>query len=216
MTRWRSSFLVSAAIACLPGAHCADQPLTVNSINLAGWEDCSSTQQRAISHGWEDAVSLANALRSPNFNEAAALEFLGPPGFNKQYQQSISDIFTRVSTFGQGSRGVPSFFKWTVYVRCDDWRGACLKLRNAGAAAYTENWSTVPNDPDGKRVTKAADRKTSVTVINYCSRYFNYPRLNDKINEKLDQQANIKLNLDWYRANTGKTGTSVCLMLTKD
>jgi hypothetical protein len=94
--------------------------LPVSSINLAGWEGCSSAQQKAISYGWEDAFSLANYLKSPNFNEAAALEFLGPPGYNKQYQQGISDTFTRLSTFGQGSRGVPSFFKWTVYVRCDD------------------------------------------------------------------------------------------------
>lgn len=175
----------------------ADQPLSVNSINLAGWQGCSSADQTIISRSWEDAVTLAESLTSPNFNEAAALEYLGPPGYNKAYQQSISDIFTRLSTFGQGSKGEPSFFKWTIYVRCDDWLNICTKLRSAGA--YTENRVGGPNGP---KATFGA-RLDSTTVINYCPLFFDLPNLNDKIGQNQNEEANIKLNLDWYRGNTG-------------
>ena len=175
----------------------ADGQVVVNSINLI-FKGCEDWKKRMISDGWEDAVWLAKGLSGINWNEAAALEFLGPPAWTEPHRSHVQGVFDNAGTFSQGSIGTPSWFKWDAYVRCDDWLGKCKN--NPSAGAYTENRM---GGPDGNRPKSNSERASSTMIITYCDRFFAAKRLSDKIAENQNEATYIKYNLDWYRENTG-------------
>lgn len=76
-------------------------------MNLQGFDGCRGSQESAIVDAWHDAWQVIDATRgkSVDWNEAAALEYLGPPAYNAREQQNIqgSAVFScpRTEPFGQ-------------------------------------------------------------------------------------------------------------------
>lgn len=168
------------------------------SINLKGWEGCTNDQSAKISAAWENAVKMAGALDGNiDWNEAAAVEYLGPPVYTDDYKDEIISIFKNAATFGQGSRWTPTPLKWDAYVRCDNWKGNC---NTSGVKAYTENHMT---DPNGKKPESDHERDTSTPVINFCPRWFKMGTLAEKIAENKNKENSQKYNLDYYVNNRG-------------
>lgn len=171
----------------------------VLSINLKGWENCDNEKRAKISSAWENGVKLAAALDGNiNFNEAAAVEYLGPPVFTEKYQDSIRNVFKNAATFGQGSSWTPTPLKWDAYVRCDDWKKRC---HIQGTKAYTSNHMT---DPSGETPRTHLEREHSTPVINFCDAFFRMDSLADKIEAMKNRPIAQKYNLDWYVFNRGK------------
>jgi hypothetical protein len=170
------------------------------SINLVGWEGCSNSQRAKISQGWEGAIKMAGALQGDvMFNEAAAVEYLGPPVHTEVYQDQYREIFRQASTFGQGSKWTPTPLKWKVYVRCDDWRNTCGST--AGTEAYTKN--VVGEIRNAREPKSDAEHIASTPVINFCDGYFQAPSFQERVASRKNEANYIKYNLDWYRDNRG-------------
>jgi hypothetical protein len=180
------------------------QDIQIQGVNLKGFTGCSSQQKKRIIQGWEVAKDFAEDLGdidNLDFNEAAALEFLGPPGLIGGYKDNVIGILKQVKSFGQGSGAVPTPFKRAVYIRCDDWQHGCLR-NGPNAMAYTEN--RIQNQPDGRKPANDGEKKTATPVINFCPNFFNQDSWTDKVNENKNAGNSIKLNLEWWKGNTGK------------
>jgi hypothetical protein len=95
--------LVSTISLLLPFIKAQD--IGVNAVNLVGWEGCSAPLKKKIVDLWEDAVKIGNSFMDTkiDWNQAAALENLGPLGFNEEVQSQIKNVLENVATFGQGS-----------------------------------------------------------------------------------------------------------------
>ncbi|KAH8707178.1 hypothetical protein GQ44DRAFT_777468 [Phaeosphaeriaceae sp. PMI808] len=163
------------------------------SINLKGWEECNRDQIAKISAAWENAVKMADALEGNiNFNEGAAIEYLGPPAYTEAYEDTIRQVFKHTAGFGQGSVWVPSPFKWVAYVRCDDWRKRCGKL---GVKAYTENHMGDPNSKEPGRGNHH-EHDTSTPVINFCPGFFRMNTFAEKVQQNENAEIAQKYNVD--------------------
>jgi hypothetical protein len=178
------------------------QNLSVNAVNLVGWEGCSVGMKKKIAASWEDAVNIGQSFVDTkiNWNEAAALEYLAPPGFNEGVRTQIEDVLENVATFGQGSWfWHPTPLKWKIFVRCDDWKSRC---RSQPAVAYTDNFIGSPtgSKPRGNDARSKAD----VTVMNFCPTFDLLPSLSEVIAENKKFTKETQLNLDNYRGNRGK------------
>jgi chitinase len=58
---------------------------------LVRHDGCSSVQRNQIYAGWQDSWQLMGATaKDINYNEGAAIDFLGPPGLNKPVQGRMS------------------------------------------------------------------------------------------------------------------------------
>jgi hypothetical protein len=168
------------------------------SINLKGWQNCDNAQMAKISSAWENAVKMAAALRGNiNFNEAAAVEYLGPPAYTSDYADEIRQVFENAATFGQGSKWTPTPLKWDAYVRCDDWRRRCGR---PGVRAYTTNHMT---DPNGKKPASDHERDTSTPVMNLCPSFFKMDTFTEKIAQNKNKEISQKYNLEYYFVNRG-------------
>lgn len=175
--------------------HVVAQDVSIDSVNLRGFEGCNDINK--IIDGWEDAVNMAKSIKdSININEAAYLEYLGPPNKLKAFDFNIKNMFSKASTFGQGSIGEPTLFKWDVYVRCDDY----LKRCSPNTGAYTTNKKkNEPNGPDAI----GDDLKTSTPVINFCPSYFQLTTLAKKIESYGNAKGDSKYDVRNYYYNTG-------------
>jgi hypothetical protein len=149
------------------------------------------------------AVKMAAALQGNiNFNEAAAVEYLGPPVYTGPHQDDIRNIFQNAATFSQGSKWTPTPFKWDAYVRCDDWRSKCHRL---GVDAYTGNYIGPPDFDNGPKTPDSnQEHDQSTMVMNFCPSFFNLVSFGEIVSKWKDEQNYIKYDLDWYRANRGK------------
>jgi hypothetical protein len=188
------SLLISIAIHASLFSLTHAQGVSIESVNLRGFEGCSNLAK--ITDAWEDAINIANTIKdSININEAAALEYLGPPSQVSKFAHNIKDIFERASTFGQGSKGTPTLFKWDVYVRCDDYKNRC----RSRTGAYTTNYKK--NDPQGPEAV-GDDLKTSTPLINFCPYFFRLDNLSAKVDYWKDKREG-RLDLWNYSHNTG-------------
>jgi chitinase len=99
-----------------------------------------------------------------NFNEAAAVEYLGPPSMNKHLQERFKNIFVNLDTIQPGYISLP--WDWRIVARCDDPRGACSCSDESTTVAYT-----LSSDPD----------EPSAPAINFCPSYFARQTLSEVI-----------------------------------
>ncbi|KAI9763098.1 MAG: hypothetical protein M1840_000910 [Geoglossum simile] len=132
---------------------------------LVGFEGCDQTQTDSIRAAWRDSWQVMDVIREININwdEAAAVEFLGPPGFNQGRQAAIQDILRNLGTIT--GRGIPvPPLDWKVHVRCDDWKLWCPSTADK-TEAYTTN----------------EDGNNNIATINFCSKYFTKPTLSEAI-----------------------------------
>jgi hypothetical protein len=174
------------------------QSANVQSVNLRGFEGCDDYMRVAIKNGWEDAISMAHNVKDDiNFNNAAELQFLGPPGYNLNRRENIQAVFEKASGFGQGSWRVPAASRIDVYVRCDDRLDKC----KSGAPAYTEN--KMKNQPDGPKPKTVQEHREASPVITYCPSYFDMKRLDELISSNQKEDLAHRVNLDHYQQNTG-------------
>ncbi|KAI9763238.1 MAG: hypothetical protein M1840_000813 [Geoglossum simile] len=120
-----------------------------------------------------------------NWNDAAALEYLGPPGYNRERQGDIQDILHNLGTIT--GRGIPfPPLDWSVHVRCDDWLSDCSGA-NGKTNAYATNES-----PD------------NIATINFCAGYFRYPSLRTAVRRgRSSSDLTFKHNLNNYDRTTG-------------
>jgi hypothetical protein len=108
-----------------------------------------------------------------DWNEAAALEFLGPPGLNLQYQATIQQILNNLGTMDGHWVEVP--LDWSINVRCDDWLNDC----ELGDSAYT-----TMTGPMG------------IATINFCPSFFKEPHLFNQVSRGQSALAGY-----WWRNN---------------
>ena len=120
-----------------------------------------SSMQRVLL-GSADSVFQSEEYRSEslyddiNFNEAAAVEDLGPPSMNKQLQDRFKNVFLNPATIHPRYISLP--LDWRIVDRCDDPRGAGSCGDESTTVAYTLN-----HDLD----------EPCTPSINFCPEYFN-------------------------------------------
>jgi hypothetical protein len=178
------------------------QDIGVNAVNLVGWEGCSSDLKKKIGNAWEDAVAIGKSFQDTkiDWNGTAAVEYLGPPGFNEGVQAQIQAVFESVASFGQGSWfWHPSPLKIRINVRCDDWKHHCGKQP---AVAYTDNF--IGGTTGSRPVGNDARANVDTTVINFCPPFDLLPSLSGIIAENEKFTKETQLNMDNYRGNTGE------------
>jgi hypothetical protein len=115
---------------------------------------CRGTDKKpAIKTAWQQSWAVMDVIRNLHidWNEAAALEFLGPPGFNAPYQNIIQQIINNLGTMNGNSIGLP--LDWKINVRCDDWYHYC----DGKTGAYT-----VSKGPRGMATIKSSDLASQV------------------------------------------------------
>jgi hypothetical protein len=63
---------------------------TLAKLTLEGWESCGSREAQ-IADAWQQSWEILDATRGKtvDWNEAAALEYLGPPAYNQNKQAAI-------------------------------------------------------------------------------------------------------------------------------
>jgi hypothetical protein len=123
---------------------------------LVGYNGCPMDQRKDIEVTWQQSWDVMDVIRELriDWNEAAALEYLGPPGFNVQYQATIQQILNNLGTMN--GHWAESPLDWTINVRCDDWLDEC----GTHNVAYTTD-----TGPRG------------IATINFCDRFFKSPDL---------------------------------------
>lgn len=77
----------------------ARQEVEIESVNLRYKSQCKRTSE--ISNAWDDAIRLATTLPKINWNEAAAVDFFGPPALNSKESQSNKALFLQTLTPAQ-------------------------------------------------------------------------------------------------------------------
>lgn len=131
-------------------------------VGYDGCDCCGIDKRQAIKTAWQQSWDVMDVIRELHidWNEAAALEFLGPPGFNVQYQAAIQQIINNLGTMNGHWVELP--LDWSINVRCDDWDRGCSSSHPT--VAYTVN-----NGPRG------------IATINFCDDFFNEPDLFDQL-----------------------------------
>lgn len=163
---------------------------------LIGFDGCTIDKgfnPAVIYSGWQQSWKIMNQVYSLakaglNFNEAGAVEFLGPPAGNKDQQSAFQQSFLNLATIQPGYITTP--LDWRIAVCCDDPQFDCTCGFNPGTIAYT-----VQKDP-----------KYQVASINFCPVYFRQPTLDQVVAEySTDPSLEIFANLINYQGNQGRT-----------
>ncbi|KAL7943679.1 hypothetical protein V8C42DRAFT_328167 [Trichoderma barbatum] len=162
----------------------SNQDVTIMATSLQGFDGCSRDQETAIKSGWQQSWKLMNYMAGLkiDYEDAAALEYLGPPAYNIQQRALYEAVYANIKTI-QPSWWIPDAFSWYLYVRCDDPKGTCAAENRMGAAAYT-----LQND-----------QRHPMPLINFCPKYFQQQTLDgaikdwgDTVKRPVEQWANIK------------------------
>lgn len=120
------------------------------------------SEKVAITSGWQQSWKIMNHIYTVvkngiDFNEAAAVEFLGSPAFNQDEQSDFNAVFKQLSTIQPGWGG---WFAWQLAVRCDDFKYMCPCNIDTGVIAYT-----VQNDPKYQNHQPVSARGTSICPL---------------------------------------------------
>ncbi|KAL3454210.1 hypothetical protein BJX65DRAFT_301996 [Aspergillus insuetus] len=160
------------------------------------FEGCNSKQKTAIKTAHEDAVGMAELVKTIDFaNDHGAMEFFGPSYLNKDYQGSIQAIFEHISTFRLSD-------VWPGYrmnARCsttldEKYQDRC---KNPGLAAYTWNTKTDADDPNKAPKYNKGD---AVSNMHFCDQFFDYHTLDTVVDEmKEKDDFKWRYNVDKYR-----------------
>ncbi|KAN0075850.1 hypothetical protein V8E54_007120 [Elaphomyces granulatus] len=157
----RATMYVTVFI-CSTKHYTSRDDLYTRLVGYDGCNCCGIDKRQAIKTAWQQSWDVMDVIRELHidWNEAAALEFLGPPGFNVQYQAVIQQIINNLGTMNGHWVELP--LDWSINVRCDDWDRGCSSSHPT--VAYTVN-----NGPRG------------IATINFCDDFFNEPDLFDQL-----------------------------------
>ncbi|KAI9170782.1 hypothetical protein HJFPF1_00255 [Paramyrothecium foliicola] len=171
-----------------------DSNVTDLATRLTGWEGCDVDERRLIYAGWQQSWKIMNLLYKEasaiNFNEAAAVEYLGPPALNQGEQSAIQDeLLMNLATIQPGYVTTP--FDWRLHVRCDDPKNRCPCGSKRRVHAYTSN----------------KDEKSGLARINFCPLYFGSQNLDDMMKFGGDKSMGEDwwTNLENYIPNKART-----------
>ncbi|RYP18792.1 hypothetical protein DL765_003727 [Monosporascus sp. GIB2] len=154
-----------------------DGDIGAAATRLVRYDGCDNWDTNEIYKGWVQSWKIMNqVLREVdniNWNEASAVEYLGPPGLIGPVQSRIKDLYKRWATIQPGYVTTP--FDWRLHVRCDDPRRRCKdpcdsNPANRGPYAYATN----------------RDADSGLARINFCPRYFQTLNLKDAIDNGND------------------------------
>ncbi|KAL9015342.1 MAG: hypothetical protein Q9180_008885, partial [Flavoplaca navasiana] len=110
-----------------------------------------------IYSGWQQSWKIMEASRNGDidFSSAAALEFLGASGLNKDQHDAMNKLFKNLNTIQP--RYIPQLFDWRLHVRCDDPKGkwTCNAPGQKTMYAYASN----------------RDADSGLARINFCPKY---------------------------------------------
>lgn len=190
------------------GTNCSEDDDGVDALwTRLHFQGCSKKQKDAIKAAHEDAVTMAELVKTIDFaNDHPAMEFFGPPALNKDYQDSIMAIFNHISTFRLSD-------VWPGYrmnARCsstldEKYQDRC---QTRGLAAYTWNTKTDAEDPN---TAPRYNNEDAVSNMHFCDQYFDYDAFDTVVNkEKDNDDFKWRYNLDKYR-NQGKRSALIPL-----
>ncbi|KAL6876786.1 glycoside hydrolase family 18 protein [Trichoderma novae-zelandiae] len=172
-----------------------DYNLTILATALKGFKGCQAKygfNPRQITSGWQQSWKIMNniyreANAGINWNEASAVEYLGPPAMNQEWQAGMTKLYKKLGTIQPGWL-VPPALSWRIAVRCDDWKGLCPCGTESPTIAYTVN----------------KDPTYGGASINFCPRYFNLPTL-DTVMKNADKTKDMDVWADMtnYFRNQG-------------
>ncbi|TFA97437.1 hypothetical protein CCMA1212_010831 [Trichoderma ghanense] len=172
-----------------------DYNLTILATALKGWDRCEPKygfNPSQITSGWQQSWKIMNniyreANAGINWNEAGAVEYLGPPAMNQEWQAGMTKLYKKLGTIQPGWL-VPPALSWRIAVRCDDWAGLCPCGIGSPTIAYTIN-----KDPD-----------YGGASINFCPRYFSLRTL-DTVMKNADKTKDMDVwaNMKTYVQNQG-------------
>ncbi|CAK1364023.1 hypothetical protein CB0940_04010 [Cercospora beticola] len=181
-------------------------PTTQNKMGtyLYGWEGCQPGQKDKIKKAYYDAwtmSSLDGVKANIDWNEAAALEFLGPPGLNKPQQAQIQAVLANMATV------IYSYinpFTHPLHVRCDDPGKLC---QNRSKDDRCQPKSSKPVDKP-ERLPNAYSKNTGYSddypTINFCEGFMKLRSLEDGYSYGSALTAPARYDIDQYnnRATT--------------
>ncbi|KAJ5086515.1 hypothetical protein NUU61_007822 [Penicillium alfredii] len=160
------------------------------------FQDCSSSQQKAIKQAHTDAVKMAEHVKEIDFgNDPGALEYLGPSPMNKAWQGNIKSVYEHISTF-QLNGFWPGY---RMNARCGNSNDAKYSGSRCsrGVTAYQWNTKKDAKDPNTAPPYNKAD---AVSNMHFCDIFFNYKKLDDTIKDLKDiDDFRWRYDLDKYR-----------------
>jgi hypothetical protein len=117
---------------------------------------------QAITTAWQQSWGVMDVIRNlqVEWNEAAAVDFLGPPGLNDNYRATIQQILNNLGTMNGHIPTLP--LGWAINVRCDDWKHIC----DDETTAYTVSLGP-----------------KKIATINFCDDFFEDPDLFDQVSK---------------------------------
>ncbi|PWI64133.1 hypothetical protein PCL_12117 [Purpureocillium lilacinum] len=142
--------------------------------------DNDNNQKDFIKQAYKEAhtiVDVDGVKANIHWDSEAAVDFFGPPQFNKDQQGQIQAVLANVETVQPGYWWNP--FGHSLQVRCDDPKANCRR----GVTAYTLN-----------------PRDNEKPYVNFCPGFFNQYALDKAVNNYKDDDNNpeIKWNVDNY------------------
>lgn len=81
---------LSAAVICLlilPFSSAQD--VSIGSVVLHGFQGCTEKHKQIIGKAWDDAIKIAKAAKNIKWEEAPAIDYLGPPAYNHKQRDKI-------------------------------------------------------------------------------------------------------------------------------
>ncbi|PKX92837.1 uncharacterized protein P174DRAFT_432208 [Aspergillus novofumigatus IBT 16806] len=120
----------------------ADFNLTILATALISEDGCTVLQKKQIRLGWVESWNIMNymykvAKAGINFNEAAAVEYLGPPSMNQDQWSNYKAIYLNLATI-QPSWKILDLLKWFA------WKIAYFSLQILKDAMY---WADTMHTP---------------------------------------------------------------------
>jgi chitinase len=164
--------------------------LSLLVIKIVSWTRCSEPDKTIIFLGWQQSWKIMNHIQGVtksgiDFNEAAAIEYLGAPATNGGQQTDYNTIYKKLTTIQPGYIGM--WFDWQLGVRCDNPGGLCPCNIDTGVYVYTVQ----------------KDAKLQVLTINFCPLYFKTDTLDTVIKNKDSVVVDVFANMDSYYPNQG-------------
>ncbi|KAI9765507.1 MAG: hypothetical protein M1840_007333 [Geoglossum simile] len=155
--------------------------------SLFGFEGCDERNRSwkgNINEAYDDAnliVNLDGVKNNINWNEAAALEFLGPAALNRDQQGQIQAVFANAATVKPRWSLIPNW----IHVRCDDLLHYCP---DPCAAARTGN------DPQdlAAYARNPAQSADGYPEINYCPQFFTLQNLGSAIERGVSNKNRLR------------------------
>ncbi|KAF2639204.1 hypothetical protein P280DRAFT_402817 [Massarina eburnea CBS 473.64] len=162
--------------------------------SLTGGESCSDKQLKHIKAGFADMNELFASAQTPDFSQAAELEFFGRPARIQNYTDLITSNLERAMQYGNMKGGNGTQMP-DIHVRCDDPNDMCTATGKKDAQHMLYN---IGNEPH----------------INFCKTYFDLDSLEEMVDERKDDGGSKRLILGKYY-NRGAAWARMAMHITE-